>query len=73
VWRRPNEELDFARQIAALLADAGLRQKIGRAGRARVEANLAWAQQAKALVEAYGRLTGRPSNGLNTNLGVADQ
>jgi glycosyltransferase involved in cell wall biosynthesis len=78
VYAQPNEELDFARQIAALLADAGLRQKIGRAGRARVEANLAWAQQAKALVEAYGRLTaraatGRPASGLNTNLGVDDQ
>jgi glycosyltransferase involved in cell wall biosynthesis len=59
IYAQPNEELDFARQIATLLADAGLRQKVGQAGRARAEASLAWSRQAKALVEAYCRLTPR--------------
>ncbi len=61
VYARPNEEIDFARQLAALLADADLRRRVGQAGRARVEACLAWSHQARALVEAYGRLAPVPA------------
>jgi glycosyltransferase involved in cell wall biosynthesis len=52
----PNEELDFARQIALLIDDADRRQKIGRAGRKRVEKVLAWPHQLKSLLEAYEML-----------------
>ncbi len=56
-YARPNDELDFARQLAALMDAPELRQQMGRFGRNRVETELAWPDQAKHLVEAYAVLT----------------
>ena len=56
VYARPNDELDFARQIAALMDDPQRRQKMGQMGRERVETELAWAYQEKHLLEAYEAL-----------------
>jgi glycosyltransferase involved in cell wall biosynthesis len=57
VYARPNDELDFARQIAALIADPQRRAIMGQAGLRRVETQLAWPFQAQELLRAYGDLT----------------
>ncbi len=56
VYARPNDELDFARQISALMDDPELRQKLGRTGIERVETELAWEHQEKRLLEVYETL-----------------
>jgi len=56
VYARPNDELDFARQIAALIDDPERRQKLGEIGKKRVETELAWSYQEKHLLEAYEAL-----------------
>jgi glycosyltransferase involved in cell wall biosynthesis len=43
----------FAERLAALLADAGLRQGLGRAGRARVEARFRWDRCVAATAAVY--------------------
>lgn len=53
VYAQPNSEMDFARQIVALMADPERRARMGAAGRERVERELAWPYQAVHLVEAY--------------------
>jgi glycosyltransferase involved in cell wall biosynthesis len=57
VYARPNDELDFARQISALMDDPELRQKLGRMGVERVETELAWEHQEKHLLEVYETLS----------------
>jgi glycosyltransferase involved in cell wall biosynthesis len=56
LYARPNDELDFARQIVTLMDDPQLRDAMGQAGRERVEKELAWPHQARLLVGAYGTL-----------------
>jgi len=56
VYARPNDELDFARQIAALMDDPQRRQRMGKKGRERIETELAWSYQEKHLLEAYEAL-----------------
>jgi len=56
VYARPNDELDFARQVAALMDDPQRRQKMGHIGRERIETELAWSYQEQHLLEAYGAL-----------------
>jgi len=56
VYARPNDELDFARQIAALMDDPEQRKEMGRKGRERIEKELAWRHQEKHLLEAYKAL-----------------
>jgi glycosyltransferase involved in cell wall biosynthesis len=51
-----NNELDFARQIARLMDDTGLRQQLGQAGRARAASTLAWSQQEAVLIGAYEKI-----------------
>ena len=79
VYAKPNEELDFARKIAALLADADLRQRVGRAGRARGgETGLVGASQGAGAClrpdggEAHEKETceGGHTNRLNPSVGV---
>ena len=55
-YARPNDELDFAQQIARLMDDPQRRRRMGRIGRERVETELAWSYQAKHLLEAYEAL-----------------
>ncbi len=57
LYARPNDELEFARQIAGLMDDPERRQHMGAYGRNRIETELAWPYQAKHLIEAYAVLT----------------
>lgn len=52
-YARPNDELDFARQIASLMDDPARREAMGYAGRRRVETELAWRYSVPNLLEAY--------------------
>ena len=56
LYARPNDELDFARQIVTLIEDPDLRKQMGDAGRLRIETELAWPFQAGHLVEMYENL-----------------
>ena len=56
LYARPNDELDFARHIATLMDDPQQRDKMGRAGRERIEKELAWPHQARLLIGAYETL-----------------
>lgn len=55
-YARPNDELDYARQIASLMDDTERRERMGREGRERVEKELAWPHQAMHLIKAYDAL-----------------
>jgi glycosyltransferase involved in cell wall biosynthesis len=50
---------DLADALNRLLADPDERRRMGRAGRARVESEFAWAAIARQTADLYGRLTGR--------------
>jgi glycosyltransferase involved in cell wall biosynthesis len=56
VYARPNNELDFARQIARLMDNPEQRQKMGQIGRGRIETELAWIHQEQYLLKAYEAL-----------------
>jgi len=45
--------------MAALIADPGLRTRMGRLGRARVLDRLSWAHSVPQLLAAYDRIFGR--------------
>lgn len=53
LYARPNDELDFARQIATLMDDPVRAREMGARGRRRVENDLAWCYQEKNLLQAY--------------------
>jgi glycosyltransferase involved in cell wall biosynthesis len=53
LYARPNDTRDFGDKVCELLDDAGLRQSMGKAGRARVETELAWHHQVPRLLAAY--------------------
>jgi glycosyltransferase involved in cell wall biosynthesis len=53
LYARPNEEFDFARQIVWLIDHPEQRRAMGRAGRKRVETELAWSFQVQHLLAAY--------------------
>jgi glycosyltransferase involved in cell wall biosynthesis len=57
MYARPNDELDFARQIATLMDNPNRREIMGQIGRERVENELAWPYQAKYLLDAYKIIT----------------
>jgi glycosyltransferase involved in cell wall biosynthesis len=57
-YAQPNDELDFARQLAVLMDDPVLRRSLGEIGRRRVEMELAWSHQEALLLRAYERLNG---------------
>lgn len=59
VYARPNDELDFARQIVALMNDPERRERMGQMGRKLVETELAWPHQEKYLLQAYEALCAR--------------
>lgn len=49
----PNDPLDFANKIIDLLADAPLRDRMGRIGRERLETELSWERQVPKLLKVY--------------------
>src|SRR5207249_3495828 len=51
-----NDELAFAQAIAKLMDNGDLREKMGRYGRARVEAELQWSVVRGNLLRAYAAL-----------------
>ena len=53
VYAKPNDPVDFAAQIAALLADPQRRQSMGAFGRERVSTALAWDYEIPRLIRAY--------------------
>jgi glycosyltransferase involved in cell wall biosynthesis len=55
LYARPNDTRDFGDKLCELLDDANLREKMGKAGRARVETDLAWHHQVPRLLAAYAR------------------
>jgi len=61
VYARPNDELDFARNIAWLMDHPEQRRERGRKGRERVETSLAWPHQASNLLEVYRSLDAQPA------------
>jgi glycosyltransferase involved in cell wall biosynthesis len=56
LYAHPNNELDFARQIARLMDDPSLRERLGRAGQARAANELAWSRQESCLIGAYDKV-----------------
>ena len=59
VYVEPNDELAFAEAIAGLMDDPGRRAAMGKAGRARVESELGWAQSVPHLLRAYESVRGK--------------
>ena len=53
LYARRNDTRDFGYKLCELLDDARLRESMGKAGRARVESDLAWHHQVPRLLEAY--------------------
>ena len=56
LYARPNDPVDMADKIVALLADPARRAEMGRVGRARVEDRFSWNHQIRPLVSAYRRV-----------------
>jgi len=63
VYAQPNEEHDFAERIAQLLDDPKARERMGWAGRKRVETTLSWEQSERALLECYAHALSTPHDG----------
>lgn len=61
VYIPPNNEAKFARAIAQLADDPGMRKKMGEYGRRRVYNELAWHHVSKNLIFAYQHLSGDSS------------
>jgi glycosyltransferase involved in cell wall biosynthesis len=58
LYARPNDTNDFADKLCELLDDADLRERMGNAGRTRVETDLAWHHQIPQLIAAYAAALG---------------
>jgi glycosyltransferase involved in cell wall biosynthesis len=56
LYARANDPVDFATQIARLIADPDLRGRMGRTGRARVLDQLSWDHSVPQLLAAYQRV-----------------
>lgn len=55
LYAKSNDPKDFAEKIAELMDDPDARERMGRIGRARIEANLSWAHSVPYLLAAYDR------------------
>ncbi len=53
LYAQPNDELEFARNLATLMDDPELRVRMGAFGRKRIENELAWKYQSLNLIRAY--------------------
>ena len=60
LYVEPNNELAYAKAIAALMDDPAQREAMGRFGRERLEKQLSWAHVSRNLIIAYDRLFGHP-------------
>jgi glycosyltransferase involved in cell wall biosynthesis len=56
LYASPNDSDDFAQKIVELIDNPKLREKMGKAGRAKIESSLSWRHQSKKLIEAYSTL-----------------
>jgi len=56
LYARPNDPIDFADKIEALLESESLRKTLGEHGRKRVEEQLNWRVQSAKFVDAFARL-----------------
>jgi glycosyltransferase involved in cell wall biosynthesis len=56
IYVTPNNEAEFAKAIASLIADPAARRRMGAYGQARVQSDLGWHVTSKNLVKAYDRL-----------------
>ena len=56
VYAKPNDPVDFADKILALLADPPARARTGEIGRRRIESELSWDHQIPKLIAAYAVL-----------------
>ena len=57
VYVTPNDVRQYAQAIVGLMDDEAARARMGKTGRARVEAELAWAYQEGAYLGVYDRMT----------------
>jgi glycosyltransferase involved in cell wall biosynthesis len=55
-YAKPNDEIDFACQIARLIEDPDMRGRMGRIGRQRIEQELAWSFQKQRLLNIYAKI-----------------
>jgi glycosyltransferase involved in cell wall biosynthesis len=62
LYAKPNDDLDFARNIQILINDPEKRESLGKIGRERIEKELAWEFQVTYLVEAYRNLFSENTN-----------
>lgn len=58
LYAPPNDELEFARQVARLMDDPELRTRLGEAGYRRIQTELKWDIVSKNLLDAYETLFG---------------
>ena len=56
VYAKPDDPVDMAEKLLALLDDPDARARMGAIGRTRVGEELSWAHQAPRLIAAYQRL-----------------
>lgn len=61
LYAQPNDELDFARQVASLMDDPERCDEMGRFGKRRAETVLAWPFQEQNLLNVYRQLGCRPT------------
>ena len=59
VYATANDEADFARQLARLIAEPELRRELGQKGRVRALHELAWSHQESHLLAAYRQVLSR--------------
>ncbi len=59
LYARPNDIIDLAEKIVTLLDDHPLRQRMGEAGRRRIEQQLQWQHEVPRLLLAYDRVFAR--------------
>jgi glycosyltransferase involved in cell wall biosynthesis len=63
VYVTPNDEHEYAKAIVDLMDDETTRSQLAKAGRARVEDELAWVHQERAYIDVYDMLTGGAAAG----------
>ncbi len=56
VYAEPNNESEFAAQIVRLMDNPGKQKQLGKIGRERIKANLAWCHQEDYLINVYKQL-----------------